>query len=139
MNDNLIRRVIASTPVNKTAGVVMSRGIHWESQRKDGDAQHWKAPPKTVPVPDDNKGPSLIGAKVGRFTVVGYLGKLSNKPAAKGRWLVKCTCGDYEARSAKAIKNPRNHVDMCVDCRHFEHIKHNHGRGKGVTTMENNQ
>lgn len=138
MVDQRHRNVIASTPVNSTAGKVMSRGVHWESQRKEGGADHWKAPPPLVRMPKARPTfKDVTGREFGRMRVIGYLGRHKGKNS-KGRWLVKCSCGDYEARSVKAITNPNNSSDMCVECRHLEYIKNNSGRGDGVSVLGKN-
>lgn len=125
MND----RIISARPVNATAARVTSRGIHWDSQRKAGDCPEWDAPP---PVYDTKKIAALLripgtsfvdltGKQFGRFSVVGFLG--SPNPKKGGRWLVRCTCGQYEQRTVKAITNPGNANDMCHACRYLEHLK----------------
>lgn len=52
--------------------------------------------------------PDLVGVKVGVFTVLRRL---------TGKWEVECICGAIEHRSSKAVLNPANTFDACVDCR----------------------
>ena len=65
--------------------------------------------------------PELIGMVNGRLTVIGLLAETSAQQAA---WVVRCTCGKYETRTAKAIRNPKNAEDRCYHCRHLEYLKH---------------
>jgi hypothetical protein len=126
-----LSRILASSPVNATAARVTSRSNEtWEpNYRPPATKMHWKEPPATkspsretvAAVTWDN----LTGRKFGRFTVVGWLGRLNAKQ--KGMWLVRCTCGDYEARTSRAIKQPGNTYDRCHDCVYLERVK----RGRG--------
>ena len=50
-------------------------------------------------------------AKFGKFTVIGL------SAHSKGRWVVRCECGEHEFRTAKAIKNPANAQDACAKCK----------------------
>lgn len=59
----------------------------------------------------------LIGMKVGRLTC---LGLSADTPK---RWVVRCVCGNYLLRSAKALNNPNNAHDACDHCRHLIEIK----------------
>lgn len=100
-------KIGASSPLDATAGRVTARGEHWvpDAQMPPG-WQHWKSPPViTAFVPNHHEKVSddLTGKKVGRFTIVGVLGEKGGKNAGR-RWVCKCVCGDYEARSAKALR-----------------------------------
>ena len=53
----------------------------------------------------------LSGAEFGKFTVIGL------SAHSKGRWVVRCECGEHEFRTAKAIKNPANAQDACAKCK----------------------
>ena len=125
-------RILSSNPVNATASRVTSKGIHWESQNPPPE-YHWHsdAPPKLKPV-GGNGSPlfvDLTGVRQGRLTVIGYLGKLN--PKASARWLVRCDCGDYEARSARAIKQHRGNDEACCwNCDHLLKIKAGHWKPK---------
>ena len=59
----------------------------------------------------------LRGRKFGRFTVIGISRDFSRQ------WVVRCSCGIYTTRSAKAIKNKKNDIDMCEHCRHLAFLK----------------
>lgn len=93
-------KIITSVPINATAGRVMSRGEHWEpeSQMPPG-LKHWKSPPPMCA--HTGSTTDFTGEKFGRFTV---LGLWTEKPGGDARWICRCVCGDYEARSARTIK-----------------------------------
>jgi hypothetical protein len=97
---NTFDRIITSAPLNASASRVTARGEHWvpETQMPPG-LKHWKAPPSMEATP--SPAFDLTGKKFGRFTVLG----LSTERASDGaRWICRCVCGDFEARSAKTIK-----------------------------------
>lgn len=52
----------------------------------------------------------LSGAKVGDLTVLGMR-------KFKGGWVCRCVCGIYTVRKGRAIKNPSNDWDSCIECR----------------------
>jgi hypothetical protein len=112
-------RIAASVPANRTAGEVTGKGEHWEPTKKI-DVPHWDTPPVVL---DPPKTLNLIGSKFGRFTVVGYLGKMTAGKGASPMWLARCACGDYEGRSARAVRNPANGEDCCGKCRALIHLK----------------
>jgi len=72
----------------------------------------------------------LTGIKFGRLTVVGMVKmeqtELSPDKKTGGRWAVRCACGFYEMRTAKAVKNPKNSEDACQDCKSLENAKRHH-------------
>jgi hypothetical protein len=68
---------------------------------------------------------NLTGKKFGRFVVMG-LYQSEPRGGSQGRkniWLVRCACGDYESRTTKAVKNPSNKEDRCLECRHTLKLK----------------
>lgn len=119
-------KLLASRPVNKTAARVLGGGVHYEPQKVIAQ-RHWTAPPPLAEItPAMRIDPSfkdLTGSTVGRFTIVGFLGNLSETKKNKALWLARCVCGDYESRSAKSILNPANYGDRCEKCRHLAHLK----------------
>lgn len=62
-------------------------------------------------------GPTLdlTGVQFGDYTVIG------SALSGNGRWVCECKCGRYEFRKAKAITNPANSDDKCMDCRKREY------------------
>lgn len=119
-------RIAAAAPINRTAAVVTS-GSRERSDRPLPPKDRWlsHAPPPTIPErywPARHSGfEDLCGRKLGRLTVVGYLGK--QNPKKKARWLVRCTCGDYEVRSAAAIKAGHDQDDCCWGCHRVQRMR----------------
>ena len=100
--------ILASTPLNSSAARVTARGEHWvpEAQLPPG-LLHWEAPPRTKPFvapPQDPNHPDLKGKRFGRFTVVGVLDDDGGGKNRGARWVCRCDCGDYEAKTTKAIR-----------------------------------
>lgn len=111
--------VFASAPLNKTAGVAVSKGYQYNPDIKI-TAPEWDAPPKMRQVLKNM--PQLVGSRFGRFTVIGLL-----DGSAKGGgalWVCRCACGKYAGRKAKAITNPANaEVDRCTVCKHHAYLQ----------------
>jgi len=108
-----------AAPINADAAKARDGGgVHYEPTKRPG-GDHWTAPPPTRRVPWNCA--DLTGTKIGRLTVVGLLDSRSHDKGA--RWLVRCSCGDYEARRSKALKNPNNAGDRCDLCRHQVFLK----------------
>lgn len=113
--------VLASVPLNGTAGAITSRSKdNWEPKRKAPESlQHWDAPPPMRAITKAERcNPQFVdvtGKRMGRLTVVGILHEPDAKPDRKARWVVRCACGDYEVRTAKSIKKaaPEN---RCFNC-----------------------
>lgn len=110
-------------PVDATAAKVV-RGKAWERNRASiRQIPLWHEPPRTIKHP---KGNDYTGRKAGKFTVVGYLGKL---PHAKPWWLCRCLCGSYEPRTEKAIlESSERWADRCGDCRDSWFIRRDNWR-----------
>lgn len=113
-------KLAVSTPLNATAGRVTStsRGLQPAGPRAAETYLVWKTAPQTTAVPRLTE--DLTGRQIGRLTVAGYLGNMGTD---KGKWLVRCSCGDFEVRNSKAVKNPANSADACKQCRHVEFLK----------------
>lgn len=101
--------VLASTPLNSTAGKVTARGEHWVPQTPmPPGLLHWKSPPpmkQFVSNPQDNTYSDLKGNRFGRFTVLGILDDDGGGKNRGARWVCRCDCGDYEAKTTKAIRS----------------------------------
>lgn len=54
---------------------------------------------------------NLAGQRQGAFLILGLSAR------HRSRWVVRCDCGIYALRSAKALKNPQNSLDCCTACR----------------------
>jgi len=73
------------------------------SKKERKERREWTAG-VCIPCPP----PDLLGVKFGAFTVVNRI---------TGKWVVECICGAIEYRSSKAVLNPANTFDACVECR----------------------
>lgn len=118
----------AQIPVDSVALKVMLGGEDYVSAKCYGNTRHWKNMPPTRNVVRGTT--NLSGTTFGRFMVVGLSAhKNLNKHAV---WVVRCICGDYEVRSAKAMKNLDNKDDCCLECKHVRKMKngeYKHWRG----------
>lgn len=121
-------RIATSVPQNATAAKVVSQGIHYEPDLRAGCHLHSDLPLPMQPVPAAALalGKIPIGVKFGRFTVIGY--SAAQNPKKNANWVVRCLCGNYETRKAKAIFNPANADDRCKVCRHLESSKDRYRR-----------
>jgi len=100
-------------PINKLAALVFSKGTKVNEREIPETIKCSQIQPETKKVPYLTKqsGDDLTGVKQGKLTVIG-LDKIK-----KGIWVVRCYCGNYAHRSAKAIKNKENRGDRCEYCR----------------------
>lgn len=85
-------------------------------------------PPQMRPVPKHvPRVINLTGEVWGRLTVIGLLDKprerCSGKSNNKGSWVVRCSCGTYETRSAKAIRLKNNPDEGCTQCNYAWHLQ----------------
>lgn len=94
-------------PINATAAMVVSNGTHFNSSKKIQELES-DIPHETKKIPFGVE--DLTETRFGRFTVKGLFA------FKKGRWVVRCVCGIYSIRKAKAIKNPLNNIDRCGKC-----------------------
>lgn len=107
-------------PINKTAALVMSRGFQYSPDKKISCFHS-----DTCPQLEDIRAPEfannksfndLSGIKLGELKVIG-------KAAGRKGWVVRCNCGMYEIRRAKAIQNKENWGDRCCLCLHLAYLK----------------
>jgi hypothetical protein len=112
--------VAAAAPLDKAASVVRDgAGEHYDPEALG--QPHWTTPPPTTKAPGHRA--DLTGVSVGRLRVVGYS---HSHPKGGSRWVVRCTCGDYELRTSKAIEEPGpngTHEPMCRKCGRMEYMK----------------
>lgn len=115
-------RILTSVPVNKTAAQVTAKGEHYEPKINYRDTLHSDVP---LPIMDPpkvlrNNGSfvDLTGHKSGRLIVLGLWAG-----GTGSRWVVRCACGDYEVRTAKALRNTatRDRDDKCARCDRLVH------------------
>lgn len=111
-------RVVGSTPQNQTAARVMSKGVHYEPTM--APAPHHVSTDLPLPMKDICSAPpqlqalaaELVGKTFGRLTVKGIAAEKS-KPA---RWVVRCSCGQWEHRKATALCEAKAERLMCRRC-----------------------
>lgn len=122
-------RLTSATPVDRLAARVLQPGIHFDPNMRSlgEDYYHAIVPPPEAPRPVHNTWDDLRGMRVGRLTVVGWLGKLKGK---KGRWSVRCDCGFYEIRKTPALHTAAVGTDRCCECEYLEKVKA--GRGHAL-------
>lgn len=108
--------ILASTPLNRTAGVVTGSSASNFTSEVPLPSNFWPDVPAMRKVPLN--GVDLTGLKVGRLTVVGLLDR-----SAKGNgalWVCRCACGAYTGRKAKGLQagaiehHPPSY--MCEQC-----------------------
>ena len=105
---------ITNKPVNSTASKVMQKGQHFEYENKSSQIES----DSPIPTMNSNKNTKdLTGIRRGRLTVIGLSRDIQK------RWVVKCDCGKYTIRTAKAIKNKNNNADACTECHNLMYMK----------------
>lgn len=84
----------------------------------------WEVCPPLRTFPDNPVALDLRGLRYGRLAVIGLLDdRTFNRKSDKARWVVRCACGLFEVRSAKAIRNPANAHDACWRCGYVHHLR----------------
>ena len=116
----------ARRPVDGNAASVFKGGAAFVPNKKIQTADS-PYPIQTVNVPSDTT--NLTGRRFGRMVVVG-LSPFNKKSGAT--WVVRCACGTYTRRTAKAIKNPKNDQDACEECRHLMYLRRHDLYRQGV-------
>jgi hypothetical protein len=108
-----------STPINKTAALVIGKGFHYEPNKKVQTIES----NNTLPTRPLNSSElhskdftDCTGLRAGRLTVVGvYL--------LGSGWVCKCDCGVQCVRRQRSILNKNNTQDRCEECRHLAFLK----------------
>lgn len=116
-------------PIDRTAAMMFSKGVAPPDVKITCD--HWETcPPMKARalVKYQMTDEDLTGRRQGRFVVMGMARD------RKARWVVRCDCGCFEIRTAKALRNPNNADDKCVKCRKLDQAKRHH---EFVTTGRN--
>jgi hypothetical protein len=121
-------KILTSAPLNADAAKARDgKGEHWtpEVHRPD-TARRSHAPFPMKRVKAMYAGADITGLVVGKLRVVGLAdipGKSKKQPAA---WVVRCVCGYYETRSAKALRSPEYAASgraMCTECDYLTELK----------------
>lgn len=101
-------------PADIIARRVISKGIDFAVPDKVLQSVVHSRDPLPMEPPRNHLQSAIVGTIFGRMRVMGC------KPADgrdKAMYVCRCTCGAYEYRSAKAIRNPANQSDACYACR----------------------
>lgn len=71
-------------------------------------------------IKNDPNFSDLSGLKIGYFTVMGLL-----KCAHFDKWVLRCSCGNYEIRTAKTLKKITDKADQnrCQSCLDLERLR----------------
>jgi hypothetical protein len=77
-----------------------------------------------MPLPIEETPSPLDGLVFAKFTVIGKLLSEYSHPNRGASYVVRCQCGSYEIRKAKAIRNPANVNDCCAECRTVRYLRH---------------
>ena len=98
------------SPVNRLAASVIRPGIRYEETFTSKSEVLSDAPLPTRAYPQSAKQEdNLTGQKFGRFTVIGMA-------ASSPIWVVRCACGRFCYRKAKALKTPELQGRCSVMC-----------------------
>ena len=118
-------RIAASVPVNKQAARVAGRGVHYQSKFQPPKWQISVENPLPFTLNINPLSGISVGMRVGRMVVKGYGGKVGQEAA----YVVRCDCGKWEHRKARALKTPQKPL-MCFNCHNLEWIKSAEYRAK---------
>lgn len=117
MSKNTWDAVLASAPLNATAGAVTSKGYEYKPAVVVTETR-WDGPPSMVRHVVDDLHPDLTGRVVGRLTVIG---KLAWRPNGDTMWVCRCACGIYVGRRSKSLKAGKG--GQCNECNHTAHLR----------------
>ena len=108
------KEIDPNLPVNKSSRYVVSKSKERYSKFNPGDmlTNSIGLPIKNIP----NHVNDLTGIKKGRLTVIGLSASFSKDNGRGYRWVVRCSCGRYEIRTARTIMKG-NQLDMCNVCK----------------------
>lgn len=116
-------------PVDKIAAMTMARGVRFENNVNFDCHKHWEICPPLRKI-DKTCQLDFTGKVCGRFTVVGLHATI------KKRWVVRCSCGNYELRTTRALRNPNNYGDRCLLCRNMAFHKKDYAFHKQGTELD---
>ena len=123
-----IEQIIASVPQNATAARVVSHGEHYEPDIDFRGRWHSPVPPTmvaidTLHIEARELAARVIGKRFGRLTAIGFAAPI---PGYRARWVVRCSCGEYELRSSRFFKRGQrsSENDWCRQCEHLHTIRY---------------
>ncbi len=118
-------KLATSVPLNKLAAQVTSGSAETYEPKgiwSKGAVRSEDGPPPFEAKPGDGPLPPgwLTGRRFGRLLVLGrYTGGGGRN--FKASWVVRCSCGIYELRKAKTLKEGKNHE--CNACRRVDELR----------------
>lgn len=119
-------RIASSAPLNRDASVVRDgSGDLWEAKIPE-TVNRWIAPPPIKSLASLGEigqamARELIGRRCGRLTVLGIWAETN--PKKNSVWVVRCDCGYYEGRKAKALRGAFAHQLACTACDALESLR----------------
>ena len=121
-NKRTVVEVGALAPLDAKSARVLGGGIHWTPKLVQPDnyvREEEGALPTRRPLPGSL---DLTGQRFGKFFVKGLsaTAKQGNTPAA---WVVRCDCGAYEHRKAKALRSMPSDKLHCSHCEYLAELK----------------
>lgn len=115
--------ILASAPLNATAGAVVGKGVHFEpAPDQPFTAFEWDVPPPLKsPELLRKREPNFVdftGTRFGRLLVIGLAADSHDTTVDGSRgalWVCRCACGRYAGRRARSIKkaSPDARCDHC--------------------------
>ncbi len=69
------------------------------------------------------QGADYRGQRWGRLTIIGLLDKGERNGNGPASWVVRCDCGRFETRRAKAIREKNNPHEACERCEYVRRIR----------------
>jgi hypothetical protein len=127
VNKRRLEQIIKSTPIDRSARLVVSEGVSWDPVLNPQMVRSETFMPFRAPVP----GPTNIaGQRFGRLVVKGLTRESVNKNGAK--WVCRCDCGAFERRAARSLQ--AGTANMCLKCYRLEEMKAGRGPAKPQRT-----
>lgn len=93
----------ASTPIDRTARSVVSRGSHYEPECPESKGTWFTEQPPIRQKPRNQpQFVDLTGMRFGTVRVLGYSG---TKKGNGSQWVCVCACGRYTIQNGKSIRS----------------------------------
>ena len=111
------------SPINRVAFDVSSQGTHFSFQPRQLNVVRSDIPlpvtTRCIPGEED-----FTGRILGRLTVIGRSDEpIKNEWFPHIKWVVRCSCGWYERRRSKVLREMKPQDQMCSSCKLLEQRK----------------
>lgn len=115
--------VLTSSPVNTDAALTRDgRGKGWVPEVRQSLGHVRSHAP--LPMKPAITGVDLTGFRCGKLTVVGLADMPERNAKRPAAWVVRCVCGYYETRTAKALRSPEYAAKAaCNECTYLRELK----------------